>query len=262
MATTSRGQHGATATPAGADVPTPSYAEQARTLMHLGSVGTLSTQSRKQPGFPFGSVMPFGLDGEGRPLFLISQMAMHTQNLQGDPRAALLVMQDPGATDVLGAARVTLMGEATVIGEEEVPDARERYLKAYPNAKYWVDYDDFAFYRMTVADVYFVGGFGVMGWVAAKDYAGAEPDPLAEAADGIIRHMNEDHADAVILLAKVHADIEAEEAQMTAVDRLGFHARLKTAEGMRGTRIAFSREVRTTQQTREVLVEMVKTASG
>ncbi len=262
MAMTSRGQHGATAMPAGADVPTPSYAEQARTLMHLGRVGTLSTQSRKQPGFPFGSVMPFGLDGEGRPLFLISQMAMHTQNLQGDPRAALLVMRDPGASDVLGDARVTLMGEATVIGDEEVPDARERYLKAYPNAKYWVDYDDFAFYRMTVADVYFVGGFGVMGWVAAEDFVGAEPDPLAEAADGIIRHMNEDHADAMILLAKVHADIEAEEAQMTAVDRLGFHARLKTAEGMRGTRIAFSREVRTTQQTREVLVEMVKTASG
>ena len=115
---------------------------------------------------------------------------------------------------------------------------------------------------MTVADVYFVGGFGLMGWVTAQDYAGAEPDPLAEAADGIIRHMNEDHADAIILLAKVHADIEAKEAQMTAVDRLGFHARLKTAGGMRGTRIAFSREVRTTQQTREVLVEMVKTASG
>ena len=261
MATTSRGQHGATAMPAGADVPTPSYAEQARTLMHLGSVGTLSTQSRRQPGFPFGSVMPFGLDGEGRPLFLISQMAMHTQNLQGDPRAALLVMQDPGASDVLGAARVTLMGEARALDEEEVPDARELYLKAYPNAKYWVDYDDFGFYRMKVADVYFVGGFGVMGWVAPEEYAGAQPDPLAEAADGIIRHMNEDHADALILLAKVHAEIEATEAQMTAVDRLGFHARLKTAQGMRGARIAFSREVRTTQQTREVLVEMVKSAS-
>ena len=261
MATTSRGQHGATAMPAGADVPTPSYAEQARTLMHLGCVGTLSTQSRKQRGFPFGSVMPFGLEAEGRPLFLISNMAMHTQNLQGDPRAALLVMQDPGATDVLGAARVTLMGEASVIGEEEIPQTRELYLKAYPNAKYWVDYDDFAFYRVSVVDVYFVGGFGVMGWVAAEDYAGAEPDPLADAADGIIRHMNDDHADALILLAKVHAGIEATEAQMTAVDRLGFHARLKTADGMRGVRIAFSREVRTTRETREVLVEMVKAAS-
>ena len=76
MAATSRGQHGSGAAQASSDVPTPTYAEQARTLMHLGRVGTLSTQSRKQPGFPFGSVMPFGLDDKGRPLLLISNMAM------------------------------------------------------------------------------------------------------------------------------------------------------------------------------------------
>ena len=261
MAETSRGQHGAGAIPASPEVPTPTYAEQARTLMHLGRVGTLSTQSRKQPGFPFGSVMPFGLDEEGRPLFLISNMAMHTQNLQADPRAALLVMQEPGAVDVLGAARATLLGQAKPLGEAGGAEARELYLKAYPNAKYWVEYDDFSFYRMSVKDVYFVGGFGVMGWVAAEDYRRAEPDPLADAADGTIRHMNADHADALVRLARVHAGLEASEARMTAVDRLGFHVRLETAEGMRGARIAFTREVRDHGQVREVLVEMVKQAS-
>ena len=114
---------------------------------------------------------------------------------------------------------------------------------------------------MSVKDVYFVGGFGVMGWVAAEDYRQAEPDPLADSAEGIIRHMNEDHADALVKLAQVHVGIEAAQAQMTAVDRLGFHVRLKTAEGMRGARIAFTRAVLNTKQVREVLVEMVKRAS-
>ena len=59
--------------------------------MYLGRVGSLSTLSRKQAGFPFGSVMPYGLDDHGRPLFLISTMAMHTQNLQADRGASLLV---------------------------------------------------------------------------------------------------------------------------------------------------------------------------
>src|SRR6266704_7079752 len=72
-------------------VPEPAFAECARTLMYLGRIGSLSTLSRKQPGFPFGSVMPYGLDDHGRPIFLISTMAMHTQNLQADPRASLLV---------------------------------------------------------------------------------------------------------------------------------------------------------------------------
>jgi len=252
-------QHGASASPS-LDVPTPTHAEQARTLMYLGRVGMLSTLSRKRAGFPFGSVMPYGLDEEGRPLFLISHMAMHTQNLQADPRASLLVMQDPGSADVLGAGRVTLIGQARPVPDADLDVARDVYLKAYPNAKYWVEYDDFAFYRMSVVDTYFVGGFGVMGWVTAEDYCQAAPDPLADVAEGIIRHMNEDHPDALALLAKVHAQIEASEARMTAVDRLGFHVRLKTDEGMRGTRIAFTREALNKREVRQILVEMVEKA--
>src|SRR5438309_11835624 len=67
-------------------VAEPTYAERARTLVYLGRIGSLSTLSRKQPGYPFGSVMPYGLDDHGRAIFLISTMAMHTQNLQADPR--------------------------------------------------------------------------------------------------------------------------------------------------------------------------------
>jgi hypothetical protein len=40
-----------------------------------------------------------------------------------------------------------------------------------------------------------------MGWVSANDYGSALPDPLAEAASGIIQHMNADHADALRLIA-------------------------------------------------------------
>ena len=36
-------------------VPEPTFAERARTLGYLGRIGSLSTLSRKQPGFPFGS---------------------------------------------------------------------------------------------------------------------------------------------------------------------------------------------------------------
>src|SRR5579862_6435397 len=80
-------------------VPEPSFAERARTLAYLGRIGSLSTHSRKQPGFPFGSVMPYGLDAVGRPIFLISTMAMHTQNLQSDTRSSLLVTQDDAGGD-------------------------------------------------------------------------------------------------------------------------------------------------------------------
>ena len=234
-------------------VPEPTFAERARTLVYLGRIGSLSTLSRKQPGFPFGSVMPYGLDDHGRPIFLISTMAMHTQNLQADPRASLLVTQEDAGGEPLGASRVTLVGNVLPIPDAEVAEARKLYLARHANSKYWVDFEDFSFYRMDVVDVYYVGGFGVMGWVSATEYDRSQPDPLADSMAEIIQHMNADHKDALVLLARKFAHIESQEATMTAVDRLGFHVRLKTQEGMRGARIAFLREVSNPAETRKGL---------
>jgi heme iron utilization protein len=241
-------------------VAEPTFAERARTLLYLGRTGSLSTLSRKQPGFPFGSVMPYGLDDGGRPIFLISTMAMHTQNLQADPRASLLLTQPDAGGDPLGASRVTLVGNVVPVPEPEVAAARELYLARYANSKYWVDFEDFSFYRMEIVDVYYVGGFGVMGWVSAADYSNARPDPLADSASGIIQHMNADHADALMLLARAFAGMESTEALMTSVDRLGFHVRLKTGDGMRGARIAFLRKVNSPAEAGTVLVEMTAQA--
>ena len=99
-----------------------------------------------------------------------------------------------------------------------------------------------------------------MGWVSVADYDGSQRDPLADSMAEIIQHMNADHKDALVMLAQTFAHIDSTEATMTAVDRLGFHVRLKTAEGMRGARIAFSREVNNQGETRKVLVEMVQQA--
>jgi putative heme iron utilization protein len=123
-----------------------------------------------------------------------------------------------------------------------------------------VDFEDFSFYRMDVIDVYYVGGFGVMGWVSASDYDRGQPDPLADSISGILQHMNADHKDALLLLARTYARMESTEATMTAVDRLGFHVRLKTPDGIRGARNAFLREVSNPVETRKMLVEMVQHA--
>ena len=261
MSSLSTGKHAGPG--AASDQPTvaePSFAERARTLVYLGRIGSLSTLSRKQPGFPFGSVMPYGLDDHGHPIFLISTMAMHTQNLQADPHASLLVTQPDASGEPLGASRVTLLGNVLPMPEPDVAEARTLYLARYANSKYWVDFEDFSFYRMVVVDVYFVGGFGVMGWVSASEYSRGQPDPLADAATDIIQHMNTDHGDALILLARAFAGIDSQQVAMTSVDRLGFHVRLKTQDGTRGARIAFLREVSNPAAARTVLVEMVAQA--
>jgi putative heme iron utilization protein len=249
---------GPSPTPAVPPPPEPTYAERARTLVQHGNTGTLSTLSRRHPGHPFGSLMPYALDESGRPLVLISALAMHTQNLDGDPRSSLFVAESSATEDPLAAGRVTLMGAAGHVPPADLASARAAYLGRHPNAIHWVDFGDFAFWRLEVLDAYFVGGFGAMDWLPVRDYAAARPDPLADAAADILEHMNRDHHDALLTFARVLAHEEAEEARMVAVDRLGFKLRLRSGARLHSCRIAFPREVMSAAACREVLIEMLR----
>ncbi len=243
--------------PSAPAVPEPSLAERARTLVSQARIGSLSTHSRKFSGFPFGSLMPYAADALGRPVMFISSMAMHTQNLMEDPRTSLFIADPDAAGDPLGAARVTLIGTAADAPAEEVS---ELYLTRYESARQWQDFSDFAYYRIDVSGIYYVGGFGVMGWISAREYAEARPDPLAESAADIIRHMNEDHAEVLRLIANRFAGEEPDRAAMTAIDRLGFQLRLHSGDRVHGCRVAFPREVATPEEARLLLIEMARQA--
>ena len=96
----------------------------------------------------------------------------------------------------------------------------------------------------------------------SDDFAAASADPLAEVAGDIIEHMNADHGEALVLLARAHAGVDAAQATMTAIDRLGFHVRCQTPEGARGVRIGLPQEARTAEEVRRQLAEMVRSARG
>lgn len=237
----------------------PSHAERARTLVEVGRVGTLSTALAERDGVPFGSLMPYGVDGDGQPTLLVSRLAVHTRNLAADPRASLLVAEQ-GDDDALAIGRVTLVGRVAAVADGERAACRDDYLRRQPSAQAWVDFGDFSFHRLQVEAAYFVAGFGAMGWVDGAAYRAAAADPLAPHAAGILAHMNADHADALRLYCAAFADVTATAATMTAIDRLGLRVRADTAEGPRTLRIPFPRPAHTPAEARTVLVEMVRAA--
>ncbi|MEM8678129.1 MAG: DUF2470 domain-containing protein [Planctomycetota bacterium] len=254
--------HGSGSTEPNPDLPEPSLAEQARTLVEVGGHSTLSTQSRKHEGFPFGSLMPYGLTEQGHPLFLISTMAMHTQNLQADPRCTLLIVQASEAGQSLGAGRISIMGRAERVAEADLATLRIAYLERNPQAANWIDYDDFGLYRLEIVDVYFVGGFGIMGWVTPSQYQAAAPDPLVQDAAGIIQHMNDDHVPAMLDFARYFGGHAATEAEMTGIDYLGFNLKVLTPEGYRSVRVPFPRPLQHAGESRQAMIDLVAQAQG
>jgi putative heme iron utilization protein len=145
-------------------------AESARALMRTRSFGVLCTLSKRTPGFPFGSVVNFALDAAGRPVFVLSGLAVHTKNLKEDPRASLVAYGDGAETNVLETARITVLGEVHPVPETERAAAMSIFFDRHPNAEQYMQFADFAVYRMEVVEAYYVGGFGMMGWVTASEY--------------------------------------------------------------------------------------------
>lgn len=107
-------------------------AKNARELLLKEYRGALATHSKAMPGFPFGSVVPYCLDAEGRPLILISRIAQHTHNLQKDPKCSLLVGERE-ADDVQAVGRLTYLAEAEKLEDEAaIAAAAERISRTRP----------------------------------------------------------------------------------------------------------------------------------
>ncbi len=225
--------------------------------------GALCTLATDPPGHPFGSVATYALDADGSPLFFVSLMAEHTQNAQRDPRASLLVAEPvPDGADPLAGGRVTLIGDLAVVADGDDRDTvRHRYLEANPTSAYYIDFGDFAFYRLMVRAVRYVGGYGRMSWVDADAFAEAASDPLVGSAAGIVGHMNADHGEALVLLCRQRAGRpDITEATMSAVDRYGFEVVTVTPTGRATVRLGFPAAVGTADEVRRALVSMVRDA--
>ncbi len=228
-----------------------SAAAAARDLLCRCYDGVLATVSVDVAGYPFGSVVPYCLDSHGRPLILIASIAQHTKNIRADARVSLTVF-DRAEPDLQAAGRVTVLGDARRLNEEERALAL-RYYRYFPQSH---DYDrthDFAFHAIAPRRIRFIGGFGAIHWFEPAALVVANPFD-AEAERGIVEHMNVDHAEALLHYCAV-AGIELPDGvvpDMVGCDSEGINLRLAA----RVVRIAFPAPVQSLQAVRQTLVAM------
>jgi heme iron utilization protein len=247
----------------------PTDAERGRTLLAATRTGALSTVAVDPAGFPFGSLVAHAVDDLGRPLLCLSDLAEHTRNLAADPRASLMAadagtgsLVPGGGGDPLASARVTVLGSVGKLDGAERAAALETYRAVHP-AAFYSAFDDFRLYRLEVASVRYVGGFGRMSWVSAADHTAAEPDPLHPHVAGIVGHLNDDHADALVSCCRTFgARPTTAEARTVTVDRYGFTLLASDGGSSDPTvvRIPFGRRVDTIGEVRAVMIELLREA--
>jgi putative heme iron utilization protein len=235
----------------------PSASAAARRLMRAVDRATLATSC---DGWPYASLVLAATDHDAAPILLLSDLAQHTLNLKADPRVSLLFDGTTGLEDPLTGARVTVLGRAERVerGSAKVARHAARYCARHPSASLYAGFGDFAFYRVDVARAHLVAGFGRIHWVEAAELLRPADDAaaLVAAEADIVRHMNEDHADAVELYATRLLGRSGGGWVLTGVDPEGADLR----RGGEVARLDFAAPVRDPEGARAELVRLVRTA--
>ncbi len=170
----------------------------AKRLLREARTGAIATLMAGQ-GDPYCSLANVATQADGSPLLLLSRLAVHTKNVLADPRISLM-LDERKAGDPLEGARVMLSGRAEMTTD---PAARTRYLARQPEASMFVDFPDFAFYRIALTGVHLVAGFGRIVDIPPQELLTdiSDAQALLDAEAGAAEHMNADHADALRLYA-------------------------------------------------------------
>ncbi len=157
--------------------------KRAAEIIATSRQGSLATRLARgdQPvgvGFPYVSLVLLAPDEAGRPFLLLSDLSEHAQNLQANPDLALLLEQSEGKPDPLAEPRLTLLGRARQItDDEEQRRLRAAFVAAHPRAKVWAEFADFKPYRIDWLTAHFVAGFGRIAWLDAAAVMGLLPVP-------------------------------------------------------------------------------------
>lgn len=228
-----------------------------RQLMRASRSATLSTALSHGDGWPYGSLVTVAIDADASPLMLFSTLSDHTRNLEADDRASLLFEQASRLANPQRGPRVTVLGQIRRTNKK--PQAA-RFLAIHPEASLYAGFGDFAFYRMTIERVHWVGGFAKAQWLVGRFVSGdaKAAKAVAAASAGIIEHMNEDHGAALDLYAQRLLGRRGKGWRMIGVDPDGADLAL----GRRHARLAFPEPVRDAAGVRDVLVAFASHAKG
>src|SRR6516165_1329719 len=102
-----------------------------RSLLRRRRQGALATLMAGT-GDPYCSLVNLASHPDGTPILLISRLAVHTRNIQADPRVSLM-LDERAPGDPLEGARIMLQGRAEPVGKEELELVRRSFLAAHPS---------------------------------------------------------------------------------------------------------------------------------
>ena len=136
----------------------------------------LATQSRRQPGFPYTSWVPFLAHRAGAVLILVADIAEHTLNLLINEHTSLLFAETPEASasapdEPLTVVRLSIFARAHRLELPEAEAVCQDFYARHPGLQDYHRRLGFVFFEMDLVEGRFIGDLGRARWLAGADFA-------------------------------------------------------------------------------------------
>jgi len=246
-----------TPAPTSPSTPTSTPVADARALLRAARAGTLASSG---DGQPFASLATPAAAPDGSVLLLLSGLSEHTRHLRDEPRCAVMVAGPPTELNPQTAPRLTVTG---IAAPEPDPALKARWVALHPYAAFYAGFGDFQLWRIVPKAGLYIGGFASATRLRQADLAWdpAAVQAVAAAEPGVLAHCNDDHADALDLIAAAHGadgtgwrmvacDVDGcDLARGEAVIRVPWSVPVAGAAGIRTELVALTKMARRSYET-------------
>lgn len=226
----------------------------AKQLIRTARFGSLAVNS-SNPGFPSVSRTLVGLDTDGAPLILVSELSIHTKAIIADNRVSIL-LGEPGKGDPVAHPRITIGCKAHWLerSDPRFKNLRARFISRHPKAALYVDFADFRFYRLEPITADLNGGFGKAFALSPDDFLlrNETENEIANVEREFLAKFNNDHASAIDKIISAHLGLDEKNWHLIDVDCEG----VGLAKSDRIIRVNFTQKPRSVQELENCIIHL------
>ena len=200
------------------------FEKEAIKLLRSNNSGVLSTISKINKDYPFGSFVTYATLIDRSAFFYLSDIAEHTKNLNYKSTACLTIVGSSSEkNDKQNSKRLSLMGDLEKVDEKSVDKTKEAFFSLRPESKSYANFHGFNFYKLKINKARWIGGFGKIAWLDEINWKKNKVQWIDKEKD-IIDHMNSDHSDTISAAINYVYGIKDKDAKIKHLTIDGYYA--------------------------------------
>ncbi|MCB0321617.1 MAG: pyridoxamine 5'-phosphate oxidase family protein [Bdellovibrionales bacterium] len=224
------------------------------------STAVLSTHSHHSSGFPFGSVVSYDVDEDGRFILYLSYIAEHYRNLSASPKASLFIFDPYGTHNPLAHWRITALCTFSPVPANEVEAVAQRYEQRFPGTTQSEISANFTFVRALPEQLRWIEGFGSMGWVSGVDFSELYQDPIVYYSRAILCEIQERFGMSLKRLVEIEKNVILYEFIPVAVDSESITFQWGEFQKRNRSTVRFPRQAKSQEELYLILEQMIAEA--